>query len=1168
MKSLRKNIFREIKRSPGRFLAILGIIVLGSGFLVGLRVSQPAMIETAAVYLDEQSFFDFSISSTLGLTDDDVAAFASAEDVLSAEGSVSAAALVEGDDGTTPVITFYSLPETINLPKLIEGEMPDASGECLVDGQSEYIIGDTITVSSDNEQDTIDTFAVTEYTVVGRVTSPLYMNYERGNTSLGAGTISAYVYILPEDFNTDYYTTIYIRMKDMPDAYSSGYDDAADALEPLVTELAEERADIRYNTIVSDAEAELADGEAEYQDGLEEYNTQRADAQAELDDAWAQLQDALSQIEDGQAEIDSGWAQLNSSSDQARQELYDAQDQLDQSLVTLNDGEAEYQAGLDEYEDGFLQYQSGLESYNTGMEEYNENAAYLAGVGSQLSSAYNTITAQQQSFNTLMDSLISYLVDPSTGQQMFPDSATLLSQLRAGDQMTIAAVNAALSAMSAMSPDVPADSAALISAADALDSGWAQYNSGAAQYNAGMAQLSAGKQELDAAWEQLEETRILLEEADATLAQSRQQLDDGWAEYNAGVQEVEDGWAQLNSTIADTRNRLNNAQAELDDARAEYADGLAEYEDSKAQADQEFADAQADLDDARAELDDARAEIDDIKYPSVYVLGRWSNVGYSCFDNDTTIVASISAVFPLFFFLVAALICVTSITRMVDEQRSQLGVLMALGYGRFAIMSKFLVYSGTATVLGCALGIVIGSWIIPAVVWQAYSIMYDFSTEIVFYFSVPTSLIVFCAYFGAMLLVTWLACRRELSDTPANIIRPRAPKIGKRVLLEKIPFIWNHLSFMWKVSMRNLFRYKLRVFMMILGIGGCTALMITGFGIRDSIQHVVDDQYSEVTLYDIAVTFDEPVDNIAQDEFSSSVSEISDNLMYAYQGSTTVSAGNSEQSGYLTVVDSDSNIQNFIDFHSKDGQLELPSDGGALINIGLAQDLELEVGDSFSIRGDDTGVMTFTVSGIFDNYIYNYVYITTETYTSISGAEPEINTAFLTVPDNVDQSSAAALLLGMDNVINVSESNVMRDRIGSMMDSLIYIVLLTIVCAAALAFIVIYNLTNINITERLREIATVKVLGFYQWESAIYVLRENIVLTVLGALVGIPLGFGLNSFIINAINVDLIRFTPQIAFRSFAISLLLTFVFSILVDFLMYFRLNRINTAEALKAAE
>lgn len=1224
MKPLYKNAYREILRSPGRFLAILAIIVLGSGFFVGLRVSRDAMASTAAKYLAETSFHDFAVSTTLGLTDEEVRLILDRPEVLDAEGSVNTDAIVSIGRESEVVFSFYSLPERVDTPDIVEGRLPASADECLADSWSGLHVGDRVVITEDNDPDCLELFTRREFTVTGVATSPIYLNFERGSSAIGTGSVTAFCYVLPEVFDADYYTSVNIRCKDMPSPFSDAYDEKSEALEEELEDFAQSLAENRRNTVLADAEAELADAEAEYEDGLAEYRSRRADAERELADALSELEeakkeleDAALSIEDGKRELENGWRELYESESEARDELNAAQNKLDASHAALVDAEKEYLDGKELYDQGLLDYNAGLEEYyanlsdyeageaayaeglalyEAGLEEYRENAALLEDARRELEAAKAELDEKDASLSTLFDTL-AQLINNYVGSTLYADGAALKAALLAGDPIASMAVDTALAALSAVDPSVPASASELLAALAALEDGRAQYEDAKAQYDESMAALEAAFAELEAAREELEVTRVILDDAkaqldaafaelesareelevtEAQLLRAREELDAGWLEYNTGVAQLNDAREELNRTLADARRELEDAEAELEEAQSQYEDGLrdyneglSEYEDARAEADREFADAERELEGARLELEDAREEIRSIGEPTAYLLGRWANVGYVCFESDTSIVRSISSVFPLFFFLVAALMCVTTISRMVEEQRTQLGVLLALGYSRGAVMGKFLFYSGLATSVGCALGILTGSALIPLVVWQAYRIMYSFSDTILYYFDWRLSSITFALYLAAMLLVTWTSCRKELGDVPANIIRPKAPKSGKRVLLERVPFIWRHLSFLWKVTVRNIFRYKQRVFMMILGIAGCTALMLTGFGIRDSIQNVVDYQFDEISHYDFTVTFDGGLTDDERREFSESVADTVRETLFMHQSSFTATANRNEKDAELCAVDSEGaeRIADFMDFHSGSARLTFPEKGEALVSSGLAEDLELRVGDELTLRNEDGGELVLRVSGVFDNYIYNYVYVGADTYAAM-GAEPEINAALILKADGVDTGAAMAEMLGIDGVLSASASDDMRTRISSMMDSLIYIVLLTIGCAAALAFVVIYNLTNINITERIREIATVKVLGFYDKESALYVLRENFILTFLGAAAGIPLGIALNSFVVGAIDIDMISFRARILPLSYVISIALTVIFSVSVCLMMCVRLGRINTAEALKAAE
>ncbi len=1210
-------------------MAILAIIVLGSGFFVGLRVSREAMTATGARYLEETRFHDFTISTALGLTDSELETIRRHPEVEAAEGSFNANALVEigGDTGGSSgvVYSFYSLPSEVDVPALREGRLPSAPDECLADAWTHMSVGEKIRVAPENDEDTLELFTVREFTVTGIATSPLYLNYERGSASIGTGSVTAFCYVLPEVFDSEYYTSVNVRTADMPESFTDDYDQRSEELEDELQTLGETLAQSRYDTVVADAQKELDEGIADYEEGLEEYNTQRADADRELadaakelEDAKKELEDAAQKLEDGRREIDEGWRELEDAETQGRQEIREAQDELDAARVTLVDGEksyedglvlyeqglADYNAGLEEYNKNYSEYEAGeaayaqgLEQYNAGLAEYRENEALLKAAGEELEAARAQLEENQASLDTLLDTLAG-LINSYVGSTLYSDGAALKDALLAGDPIAVYAVDTALAALAAYDSSLPKDSAELIGAINALAAGWEEYNKNLDEYNAAMDELAdawvtleaaredleitrtmldAAKAQLEDGWAELEDARLQLESSQGELEAARAQLDEGWLDYNTGLARLMDAREELERSLREARSELVDAQAEIDEGQKEYdeglqeyEDGLREYEEAKAEADEEFADAKQELDDALAEIEDAKAEIADIEVPESYILGRWANVGYACFENDTGIVRSISKVFPLFFFLVAALMCTTTISRMVEEQRTQLGVLMALGYKPAAIAWKFLFYSGVATILGCAMGILSGSALIPLVVWQAYKIMYNFSDEIIYYFDVELSSVTFAAYLASMLIVTWVSCRRELSDTPANVIRPKAPKAGKRVLLERVPFIWRRLSFLWKVTVRNIFRYKQRVLMMVLGIAGCTALMLTGMGIRDSIQNVVDYQFDEISHYDFTVTFDGGLTPEEREEFTSGAENSASETLFLHQSSFTATANRTEKDVELCAVETDciGRIEDFVDFHRGSTHLPFPEVGQVLVNSGLAEDLDIGAGDEIALRNGDGEELTLTVSGVYDNYIYNCIYISASTYLEETGREPEANSAMVLKAEGVDTGAAIADILGMEHVVNVSASEDLRARIGSMMASLIYIVLLTIGCAAALAFVVIYNLTNINITERLREIATVKVLGFYDKESAMYVLRENIILTVLGAAAGIPLGLALNAYVIHAIDIDLISFRPRVLLPSYILAVALTFLFSLLVDLMMCLKLNKINTAEALKAAE
>lgn len=549
-----------------------------------------------------------------------------------------------------------------------------------------------------------------------------------------------------------------------------------------------------------------------------------------------------------------------------------------------------------------------------------------------------------------------------------------------------------------------------------------------------------------------------------------------------------------------------------------------------------------------------------------YFLGRDTNVGYACFESDATIVRGIARVFPIFFFMVAALICMTTMTRMIEEQRTRIGTLKALGYGRAAILGQYALYAGGAALLGCLGGFFLGTFIMPRVIWLGYNIMYGFTDSVVYVFKPLLFVISLAASLLCSVGTTLLCCADALRAVPAALMRPHTPKSGRRILLERIAPLWNHLSFLRKVSLRNIFRYKKRMVMMIVGIGGCTALMITGLGIGDSIKGLMHYQYDEIMLYDGSVSFSSSMDDSAQAAFAADTAGILQRVCFLSETAAQAERDGARKQVKLIAADR-AELGDFIDFHSGKAALDYPGAGEALISRSLSDALGLFEGDALPLRVGDTQTVSLRICGVFDNYVYNYAFVQPDTLHA-AGIDTPIRGAYFTVVDRITPYEAAAQLSGYSGVAGVSLNEEIRTRVDSMMRSLDYIVAMVILCAAALAFIVLFNLTNINITERVREIATVKVLGFTRAETAAYVFRENIVLTAAGALVGLPFGRLLHRFVMSQIKIDMIYFASRVQVSSYLLALGLTFLFAVIVDLCMRPRLNRINMAESLKSIE
>ncbi len=1096
-RSIIKLTKREIRSSLGRYLAIFAIIALGAGLFVGLRLSRPDFLETYNNYTNKTNFYDFRLVSTLGLTDEDIAEVKKMDGVKLAEGAVGADFLFNTADEDNLIMMAQSIPENVNQIKLKAGRMPEKANECLADPDmySKDDIGSTIKLSKDNSEQTFDTFAYDEYTIVGLADSVLYINMERGSSTLGNGSVKGYIYIPMDGFSTDYYTDIYVCVESEGYVYSDEYEQSTQKYVDGLEKFMSERAVIRRDAIIDDAMSQLDDAKKQYEDGKTQYDA----AKAEYDAGYAEYVQKKSDTE----------AQL----EQARKEIENAESMMGNSSV-IDQKQAELDAAKAELDKGQAEYERGLQQFNAKAKlAYGAVDEQIAYYENRISDKQNDIAAQ----NAEIESLNAQLAEAQANGDSLKARLIEWKIKTANDRIS-------------------------------------RDNADIERYN-----------------ERLEVHRQKRAEVDAELEPYRKQLEDAKAQLDAGYAQIAAGQAELDAA----REMISSGGAQLEAAKKQYEQGKAEAERGFAEAEKELASGKAQLDAAKAELDKGAAELDsaekqikNINHADTYVLDRDTNAGYVCFESDTNVVQSVASVFPVFFFLVAALVCLTTMTRMIADQRTQIGIMKALGYSSGAIMGKYMFYSGSATVLGSIFGIAAGSFAFPAIVWFGYGLIYNLS-GLTFTMNWPLAAGITAANLAVTLLVTWYCCAKELKCAPADLIRPKAPEAGKRILLERIPTVWNDMSFMQKVSARNIMRYKKRIFMMLLGIGGCTALVLTALGLNDTIQNVVTRQYDDIILYDYEITMAYDMNEEEQEIFFRDAGDDIKDAVFLYRGLAEVSGSDAIKNATLTVTDG-KKLCKYIDL-SYDGEpIDYPGRGEAAINYNLARQLGgIEVGDEIKLTTSEKKELTVTVSALFDNYVDSFVFISPETCEEQLGEVPEYKSALANAPDGADVNRCAeALTHDVDGVRGVTLSTDIKERMSSMLDGLLVVVAAIILCAGLLAFIVLYNLTNINISERIREIATLKVLGFYPNEAAHYVFRENLILTGAGAVFGLGLGVALHAFVMNAIKVDMMYFKPHISFLSFAVSIVITFVFAVIVNAIMRRRIDNIDMAGALKSIE
>ena len=1117
-----RMLLRSIRASLGRYLAILSIVALGVGFFAGLKSSYPAMLTTADRYLRQQRFHDFRLLSSLGFTDEDIDAFAAFDGVVAAEGGYFADAWMECGDSRYAV-AVQSLPERVDLPLLTAGRMPGTAAECLADSRlfGEADLGRTIRLADDNEENIFDLLPDGEYTIVGLARSPRYLSDNRGDTTLGSGRLGAFVFLPAAAFESEAWHEVRLWCDTPGELYSETYENAHDRMEPRIESFLNRRGNLRYRELRAEADEELLDARQEIDDGWKEYEEAKADAEEEFDKAEKKLSLALFELSDAQDTIDQQWKELKEGLEQvpaARREIAAKRAQLEA-------GRQELEAG----KEALAQLQAAKASIAAGEQQLaQEKAAAMTQAEVEASALAESLYAEEEGAlnereNELLawEAALSVQADPNPAEAdalasawvelenertaLAADKAAVVAEARAAVEEEFSRREAEFAA--SVAPQLEA-----IASAEANLPSEAELSAREAELQNGLAQLDAASAELDA-------------------------LEANYPKYAA---------------------QLEFAGAQVGAGRYEYEKNLAKYEQEKADALQELADAEQELLDAEEEYADAVKDAEEELTLDLYTLDRESNRGYMTFDNDIRIIDALADAFPIFFALVAALVCVTTMTRMVGEERTEIGTLKALGYSAGTIASKYLFYAGSAALLGCLAGFVLGSVLIPWVVWVAYGVIYNYA-KLDFYLSPRMGALSLAVSVLGTLLVTWLACRIELREKPAELIRPKAPKAGKRILLEHITPLWKRLGFLEKVSLRNAFRHPVRVMMMLLGIGGCTALLVAGFGAKDSVAHISDYQYEEIFLYDLSVSID-------PEEFSSDAEEErlwrgeADALLTWQEPVTLTAGGFSKETHAIAAAGGLGDSIRLID---ERGALPFPREGEAVLTEKIAETLHLRIGDSIRLRLDDGTERTLRVSGICKNYLNHYVYLD-----SASIGSPRNNTALLRVREGADAGRLGASLRAEDGVRYVTLTQQERETMEQSMESVNLILLVVVICSAALAFITLYNLTNINIMERTREIATVKVLGFTPGETASYVRRENLLLSFLGAAMGLVLGKGLHSIIIQALVVETMSCEKRVAPLSFAMAFVMTIVFTALTNLVMRTKLEKVNMAESLKSVE
>lgn len=1195
-KALRKDFYMEIRKSMGRFLSIFFIVAIGCAFFAGIRSSEPDMRYSGDAYFDRKNLMDLQVISTMGLTDEDVEAIEKLDGIEKAEAGYSVDALcTEGDNQI--VMHVMSLLPSMNQVQVENGRLPEKSDECVVDAdflsKSTLKIGDRVTLSSGTDKPVTDSLKEDTFTIVGSVSSPCYIGFQRGSTTIGSGNISAFLCVPEESFCMEVYTEIYAQVKgaEKLTAFTDQYDQRIDSVMKEVEAIKEEREKARYNEIVAEASEKLADAEKEITDAEAELEQGKAEAQEKLTAAREKLENAQKELEQAKKELASSQAKIASS----KEELEQAQKELNESSGKIAAGEKELNeksialatlkeqkdtlqgqlAALEQQKEELSGQKTTLEAQKRTLQEGQKN---LLDTQAVLQQQISRLKAEKEDLNA---EGIRLSEEKETLQKEYEE---LKSQYEAsGDTETLKQVEAKKAQLDEVNAKIAENSAKIEqnktlletveSQMDPLEEKLVQMKNGLEQTETALEKISAGLSEIEAGQEQMQtgltQMESYISSGEFQLQAAREQLESGKNQILSGQRQIEDA----RKRIADGEEQIQAGIKQIQDGETGLADGWIEYQDGERQANAEIADGEAQIADAKVQLADAKKEIEQIEKPTWYIYDRSHLPEYSGYGDNADRMKAIGEVFPLIFFLVAALISLTTMTRMVEEERTLIGTLKALGYSKKSIAAKYLGYAVLATLTGGIFGVMIGEKILPYIIITAYKIMYRHLPDVEIPYNLYYGVLACVAALLCTVAATIFSCMKELKEQAAELMRPPAPKQGKRVFLEYIPFLWKRLNFTWKSTVRNLMRYKKRFFMTIFGIGGCMGLMLVGFGLKDSISSIVPLQYEDIQLYDgnvilqSDVTMQEKQEVYEALEKNSQVVATAEDLLQKI----TIEHDGVSKEVYLNVPE---NVEKFSDFvvlqdRTTKEKYQL-TDKGAVLTEKMAKELGVSAGDTVTIKEENEKERTVKISQICENYMSHYLYMTPAVYKAAYGKEPEYNSIYYRTEGRTtkEAESVGEAALKLDGALSVSYTTELRQQVDDMLQSLDIVIVVLIISAGMLAFVVLYNLNNINITERKRELATLKVLGFYDKEVTEYVYRENILLTLIGSVFGMLLGKILHRFIIVTVEIDSVMFGRNINTISFVYAFLLTVVFSLFVNGVMYFKLKKINMVESLKSVE
>ena len=1179
--------FRSIKRTLSRFISIIAIVAMGSGLFCGLNAIGPDMIDTADKYYKDYNLMDLRLQSYLGLYEEDLEKVRNIEGVESVMGVKFVDGYVQTPDdkgeyegivdidGSELTIRVTGLdlmsavnfengandPNYINRLELVEGRYPESADECVVTCSGlttpeQFKINNTIRVTGDDE-DIRYSLKHNEFKIVGIIETPYWVSYERGVTTAGSGKLGDFIYVNNDAFteNITYYSEAYVTLEgaDQYTAYSDEYNAFVDAAQQKLAGLSEQLSAEERARLVVGLPQKVASAKQQIDKAESTVGAQVSEGKKKLEELYEQEKTGAKQLEEAQKTMDAEYAKVQSQ---------------------LQSGSNQYVSAVNEYNAKATAVAQGQADLAVKQTEYNNKKAQADDARAKLDKAAIELTVAEKEIKyteTLIVTTQDTLQTLKANQDVSQEDLDLDKIAERLEETNPELAKILLSASNLTAQGMAAD--AIVEVDQLLDQYQSelllakeQYDAGKIEYDARNAECTAAEQQLAAAKVQLDAAEKQLKDAESQLQSFKDKLQASGNELQFSSIEAQNKYMVAQATLALKMSQYQNIKTIIAEAEAKINAAEKEIDEK--------------LGVARTAYNKGSALIDNINDNvgwSVYT--RDDNPGYTGYGQAAQNMVRLAYIFPTFFFIVSTMVCLTTMTRMVEEERTQLGTLKALGYSNKMIASKYILYSSLASIVGIMIGIVFGFSIVPRVLFAAWGIMYEMPEIIASY--MPIYLVLGIAItLGTTVLAAYLACRKELKDVPAVLMRPKPPKAGKRVFLEKVTFIWKKLSFTGKVTVRNLFRNKKRFAVTVIGIAGCTALLLAACGLRDAVSGVIDNQYGEgtgVAQYDLQVVLKDGQTSYAESAVCAEIAAL-ENIDSSMLGWLKVCKGYSDRSDDeieidILVPENPAQFKNFVNLKLNGKDVPL-TDNGAVISKKLASKTKTQIGDLLTVswtEGARTVEHKVKVTGIVDNYAFHYVYLTPAYFQSVTGSVLEYNNMFCKIPDNIEQATKVQLEKNINEIEGVNGSvytTVVIDNFANIVNTLNMVIILFIVAAMALAIVVLYNLNNINVNERVRELATLKVLGFYDGEVSAYIYRENIFLTLIGICVGLVLGIPLNYAVVGIIDIDTITFKTELEPLSFIIAAAITIIFAIIVNLLMHFKLKKISMVESLKSVE